>query len=415
MVGGGPTCSPSATASSRTEAWGRLPFDELLVVRDEGRSLATARLDVSGSSLGDVIRSGVTLPSGVGAAGWLHLGGPSSALQPLCREGLNLRRNINGVSVVHARLGVFGNNEDDCRTPDSMIGLGLGLSCTDGSVVAAGSIANGRGTPTVCAPQTLTVYGRLRDETHLSPAADCAAHLRLGRTRSGLYRLDDGVVARCEQEADGGGWTRIHNFDVLAGDPCPAGLSAVTVAHGPKACEMSGSALQVPFSVTPPRPWEELRVTVVAFQFGPIDAFASTAGSPQIDDSYVDGISLTVGQPRQHLFTWAVGMNDLRGSTQAGRCPCAGGADAPGFVDNFRCESGSNVDSPRGVWFITDPLFDGFELNASSPTCASEQSGAPAIIGRPPALSPTAPLDFRMLRTDTDENIGLTRLIIEAR
>jgi hypothetical protein len=76
-----------------------------------------------------------------------------------------------------------------------------------------------------------------------------------------------------------------------------------------------------------------------------------------IDEVYVDGISVTHGTPRSHIWTFAASRNNV--STQ---CPCKGGASAPIFVgDNYYCESGYVGDrgQPPTVLYTSDPLWDG--------------------------------------------------------
>ena len=71
---------------------------------------------------------------------------------------------------------------------------------------------------------------------------------------------------------------------------------------------------------------------VQGYIFGSPDAFGYTHSSSQtIDDAYVDGISITHGSPRNHLFTYAAALSITS-------CPCKGGKDPPAFVgNNYYC------------------------------------------------------------------------------
>ena len=92
------------------------------------------------------------------------------------------------------------------------------------------------------------------------------------------------------------------------------------------------------------------------------------SASQNINGYYVDGISITHGQPRKHLWTYAVGCSELMldGADTLSACPCNGnfpGAEAyiPNFVNNhliYYCESGF-VERwlSRMAW--EDPLWDG--------------------------------------------------------
>ncbi len=60
-------------------------------------------------------------PTHLGRAKWMSLIAGSS-LQPNCnREGFNVKAYGN---LVFARIGIIGNNENDCLTPDSAFGFG---------------------------------------------------------------------------------------------------------------------------------------------------------------------------------------------------------------------------------------------------------------------------------------------------
>ena len=64
-----------------------------------------------------------------------------------------------------------------------------------------------------------------------------------------------------------------------------------------------------------------------------------------IDDHYVDGVSITLGNPRKHVWTYAIGISDSSSFNNADSCPCANsatkGEDPPSFVgDHYYCETG---------------------------------------------------------------------------
>ena len=49
---------------------------------------------------------------------------PDAELQQYCNiNGFNIRDNRVGIGV---RFGILGNNENDCTSPDSAIGIGIG-------------------------------------------------------------------------------------------------------------------------------------------------------------------------------------------------------------------------------------------------------------------------------------------------
>ena len=69
-----------------------------------------------------------------------------------------------------------------------------------------------------------------------------------------------------------------------------------------------------------------------SYQKGNPDAFRGKKG---IDEVYVDGISITLGSPRQHIWTYGAAYRDNSA------CPCAPspGNSPPAFVkSNYYCE-----------------------------------------------------------------------------
>ena len=68
-------------------------------------------------------------------------------------------------------------------------------------------------------------------------------------------------------------------------------------------------------------------------------------GTDSIDSHYIDGISITHGNPRTHLWSYAAGLTESQNETLRG-CPCArpdptDQSGVPTFVgEHFYCESG---------------------------------------------------------------------------
>ena len=103
------------------------------------------------------------------------------------------------------------------------------------------------------------------------------------------------------------------------------------------------------------------------------------------------------------------------GGPVVGLCPCLGGEPAPGFVgDNYQCESGSTATAATEAWFTTDPLFDAFEGGAGA-ACAAEGAGTPAVVRHLGGMGLAEPLSVRLMRSGLDENVAITRLVIEVR
>ena len=82
---------------------------------------------------------------------------------------------------------------------------------------------------------------------------------------------------------------------------------------------------------------------VEGYNYGSPDGFGYTHSPAQtIDQAYVDGISITHGSPRQHLFTYA-------SVWRIKSCPCKGGRGPQAFVGhNYYC--GDDVELASGRW-----------------------------------------------------------------
>ena len=108
---------------------------------------------------------------------------------------------------------------------------------------------------------------------------------------------------------------------------------------------------------------------VVGYQFGSPDGFHS--GS--ISQIYVDGISITHGSPRQHVWTYAAGLTETASINGMSNCPCSTspGSGAPSFVGiNYYCESGNPTGTFTSQLYTNDKLWDGKQCEGSCCTGA---------------------------------------------
>ena len=108
---------------------------------------------------------------------------------------------------------------------------------------------------------------------------------------------------------------------------------------------------------------------VVGYQFGSPDGFLSG----NINKIYVDGISITHGSPRQHVWTYAAGLTETASINGMSNCPCSTspGSRAPSFVGiNYYCESGNPTDTFTSQLYTNDKLWDGKQCEGSCCTGA---------------------------------------------
>ena len=129
--------------------------------------------------------------------------------------------------------------------------------------------------------------------------------------------------------------------------------------------------------------YSEVCGRVVGYQYGSPDALAHTTNN--IDYHYVDGLSITQGYPRKHVWTLINGLfgsHNIAYPTYAvANCPCntlPASNQPPSFVgDDYFCESGN----PNSGWFPprfypNDPLWDGEGCGFQEGNCCAA-SGLP--------------------------------------
>ena len=104
---------------------------------------------------------------------------------------------------------------------------------------------------------------------------------------------------------------------------------------------------------------------IIAYQYANPDAFHSRS----IDDFYIDGISMTHGMPRNHIWSFASSLY-----RRSSGCPCSSSsAFLPAFVgDHYFCESGNTRDQDLNDYIFTeDLLWDGEECINQESCCMS--------------------------------------------
>ena len=112
---------------------------------------------------------------------------------------------------------------------------------------------------------------------------------------------------------------------------------------------------------------------VIGYQFGHTDAFHPG----QSDHPYVDGVSITHGSPRQHVWTYAAAHDEAltnRYHQEYTACPCFNPSVPftgviPDFVgEDYYCETGSRNEAERRYYF-DDPLWDGEGCEGENECC----------------------------------------------
>ena len=172
-----------------------------------------------------------------------------------------------------------------------------------------------------------------------------------------------------------GGWMRAAYINMTdMSNTCPQELT-YTVQSSIRMCISSHSTGGCNSVNFPTRgvPYTKVCGRVLAYQKGSNDGFDNYhRGQSTLNDYYVDGLSVTHGYPRRHVWTFAAGLS--KGvNNPSHNCPCAlyPGPAAPPFVgEDYFCESGISGGFVNGLWYLDDPLWDS-QGCASGSTCCN--------------------------------------------
>jgi len=170
-----------------------------------------------------------------------------------------------------------------------------------------------------------------------------------------------------------GRWRRVTHINMSEeGASCPPGLLETSnTTLDKRACgrSVNNNCSSLLFPVGEAN-YTQVCGIVHGYQFGVNNAFGPSYNfNINIDGPYLDGISITAGQPRQHLWSYAVQQSETTGAA----CPCKNNTDLISLVPDFvgqhhYCESGfTNKPSSRTAW--ADPLWDGAGCTAAGNQC----------------------------------------------
>ena len=138
---------------------------------------------------------------------------------------------------------------------------------------------------------------------------------------------------------------------------CPSGLTERIYSTGKRTCVRTETAAGcsstnsiIPSGVE----YSNVCGRVIGYQYGSTDAFFNNRVN--INSIYVDGISITHGDPRQHIWRFAAGFHQL--GSDIASCPCSTNGNhvtsSPAFVgEDYFCDSGNLDDSEHAHSTVT--------------------------------------------------------------
>ena len=227
---------------------------------------------------------------------------------------------------------------------------------------------------------TLTYPGQVLqgDGNQTCPSEAQRERVRNEVDNATLRLLRETVVPLLQGYSCGGstGWRRVAYLNMS--DPsqqCPSVWREITTPH--RVCgrrSTSGGSCEGLTYATGSEQYDQVCGRIIGYQLGKPDSFRGYSRS--IDTSYVDGVSVTRGSPRQHIWTFAAGVNEQPTYNLCCTCPCVAGSyngySIPSFVgQNYFCESGLTTwNGTFGIlWPNGDPLWDGQGCGPTSSCC----------------------------------------------
>ena len=252
----------------------------------------------------------------------------------------------------------------------------------------------------------------------INPASSCSQILLNPSSPSGHYwiRSSNGSAVRvyCDFNRQCGcdgpsGWTRVAFLNMS--DPnqvCPSNWTYIsspvrTCGKGQTSRDGCDSVFYSTFRMT----YTRVCGRIIAYQDGIPDAFDT--GSDDINEIYIDGVSLTHDNngSRQHIWSFVSAAGEAISSSFI--CACSSSNPWPhstSFVgDDYFCDSGNHANTlSTSTFYSGDPLWDGQGCGPSSSCC---QFNNPPWFCKTLPQSTTGDLEVRICKNFNDEDIPI--------
>ena len=214
---------------------------------------------------------------------------------------------------------------------------------------------------------------------------------RIPNSPSGVYLIMDGNATSthyvyCHMEELCGsdeGWTRLAHLDMSdPSEECPSGFRLYE-SGGVRACgrpvSSEGSCASVKFPSNGIS-YSEVCGRVIGYAYCSPNAVDRIIGLTQhndINSFYVDGVSITHGTPRKHIWTLMAGFSEINDFLN-GRltCPCQQGSQQSAYLQSFIgndyfCEAGLPTTNYLNALYTSDPLWDGKQCGSLEQPCCN--------------------------------------------
>ena len=173
-----------------------------------------------------------------------------------------------------------------------------------------------------------------------------------------------------------GEWTRIGYLDMTqSAYSCPSSLTLYE-EDGYRLCRRSNNTPSCNSIILQNNgiSYSQICGKVTAYQYRAPDAIANRAQENNLNSYYLDGISITRGSPRQHVWSLIVGLFENSVPGYESNCPCATGSrqTVQSFIgNNYFCESGNPSRTLARKIYSNDVLWDGENCGSNEMSCCS--------------------------------------------
>ena len=217
------------------------------------------------------------------------------------------------------------------------------------------------------------------------------------------------------------GWRRVAELDINSSQQCPSPLreridntirSCGTDSDSDSDSHALCASIMFP---TNSSTYSKVCGKVRAYQVGSPDSFGGRGGqtSNDIDTNYLDGVSLTHGSPRQHIWSFAAALHEVD-THPSENCPCINRDQAssatrpPAFVGNdYFCDTASSGRFNSRTFYSDDPLWDGAGCGPLNDCCTFNN---PPWFYKQLPQSTTDSIEMRVCR---DQDTGNEDIAIE--
>ena len=257
------------------------------------------------------------------------------------------------------------------------------------------------------------------------PASSCKEIIKLEpNSPSGYYwlRASNGSAVRmfCDMTRTcggvTGGWWKVAELNMTnTTHQCPVSLSA-HIQSGKRLCARKVNAAGCS-SVNYPTQgigYSEVCGKVIGYQFGSTDG-AYRGGS--IDGTYIDGVSLAHGSPRQHIWSFMAALSEDTVHTIS-TCYCTDrnsrGPSPPTYVgQDYFCDTGNRHWNSR-YQFHDNPLWDGAGCGSTNECCTFHN---PPWFYKSLAKGTSDDIEMRVCRDEapTNEDVYIEKVDIYVR